>query len=384
MGKIRIILLVLMIFMNSIFTVGCWNYREIDKLAIVAGVAIDKAADGQYKVTVEIIKISGGKESKTASETITMDGKTLFDAIRNGITLSGKKFYWSHSGVVIISKEIAREGITKVIDWYNRDSETREDAYILISQGDSAKEILNGQAVTEEIKCFVLVDMIKNQINLSKAPIVDILQFNNSFKAEGISPVAPIVKLKNVEGKMLPSIIGTGIFKEDKLIGFLNGEETKALKFIKNEVKGGVLIEGTEENNADIPVSLEIFKSKTKITPVVDGENIKINLNIDTIVAIDEIQGTQNYIDDKGRRKLEQIAEKKLKEQIEELIEKMQSEYGVDIFGFGAKLREDKAEIWKGVSSNWEEIFSDLEVNVTTNIHIRNSALLSEPLKAGD
>jgi spore germination protein KC len=384
MKKIRITLLTLIIFINTIFTSGCWNYREIDKLAIVAGIAVDKGTNGQYKITAEIVKISGGKESKTTSETIAMEGKTMFDAIRNGISLTGKRLYWSHSKVVILSKEIASEGVIKVIDWYNRDSETREDAHLLISQGDSAEEIFSGQAATEDIKSFVLEEMIKNQESLSKAPIIQILQFNNNLEAEGISAIAPAVALKQIDGKISPHIMGTAIFKKDKLVGFLNGEETKDLIFIKNEVKGGLLIEGTQGNDVTTPVSLEIFKSKTKVTPVVDDKEIRINLSIYTAVAIDEIDGPENFIDDEGRKKLEQSAEKVLKERIEALIEKIQSEYDVDIFGFGAKLREDKIKVWNRVSSDWEETFKNLEVNVITKVHIQNSAMLSKPLEEGE
>lgn len=384
MKKVRITLLILIILISSLLFTGCWNYREVDKMAIVAGVAVDKGTNGQYKVTAEIVEISGGKDTKTKSKTITMEGKTMFDAVRNEISISGKRLYWSHTKVIILSKEIAGEGVTKVLDWYNRDSETRPDVHILISEGDSAEEIFSGQEVTEEIKSYVLDEILKNQMSLSKAPIIDILQFDNDLHAKGISAIAPAVNLKKINGKMLPQIIGTAFFKGEKLVGFLDGEETKDLIFIKNKVKAGLLIEEMQGNDVTVPVSLEIFKSKTQVIPVVEGEDIKINLNIDTTVAIGEVEGTENFIDDEGLKKLEQSAEKALKERIEFLIEKMQSEYDLDIFGFGAKLREDKTRIWNRVSSNWEETFKNLKVNVIANVHIRNSGMLSKPLEVGE
>jgi spore germination protein KC len=381
MKIIRITLLVLLTIINSIVVTSCWNYREVDELSIVAGVAVDKGTNGLYKITAEIIKISGGKDTKTMAKTITMEGRTMFDAVRNGISLSGKKLYWSHTKVIILSKEIASEGIIKVIDWYSRDSETRADVHILISEGKSAGEIFSGQGVTEEIKSFVLDDMLKNQESMSKAPVTDILKFNNDLKAEGICAIAPVVNLKQMDGIMLPNIMGTAIFKSDKLVGFLNGEETKNMIFVRNEIKGGVLIEGMQGNDLTIPVSLEIFKNKTQVTPVTNGKDIEINININTIAAIDEIEGTENLIDDEGRKKLEQNAGKMLKAQIESIIDKMQSVYDADIFGFGAKLREDKIKVWYRVNNNWEETFKDLKVNVIAKVHIRNSSMLSKPLK---
>ena len=383
MNRIRIPLLVALILICEIVTTGCWNYREVDKLAIVAGVAVDKGIKNQIQMTAEIIEVSAGKDTNITSNTITMEGKTMFDAARNIISVSGKRLYWSHAKVIILSKEVASEGVTKAIEWYNRDSETRGDVQILISEGASAKEIFEGQRTTEDIKSFVLDEMIKNQMSLSKAPMIDILTFDIESKIKGISTIAPAVNLKKMDGKMVPQIIGSAIIKNDKLAGFLNGEETKLLTFIRDKVKGGILVEEMQVNDVPTVVSLEIFKSKTNVTPVVDGEDIEITLDIDTIVAIDEIQGTANVFDDQGRKELEQSAENTLKERIESLIKKIESDYDADIFGFGAKLREDKAQIWNSVD-NWAKVFKELKVTVNTRVHIKNSALLSKSSERGD
>jgi spore germination protein KC len=81
---------------------------------------------------------------------------------------------------------------------------------------------------------------------------------------------------------------------------------------------------------------------------------------------------------------LEQSAENTLEKRIESIIDKIQSEYDADILGFGAKLREDKAQVWNTVSNNWEEVFKDLRVNVKARVHIKNSAKLSKSFEKGD
>ncbi|SHI95040.1 Ger(x)C family spore germination protein [Desulfosporosinus lacus] len=384
MKKTRIPLLALMILIISTVTTGCWNYREVDKMSIVAGVAVDKGQKDKFQITVEIIQVSAGKDTNMTSKTITMEGKTMFDAARNIISISGKRLYWSHAKVIILSKEIASQGVTEVIEWYNRDSETREDVRILISKGTSAKEVFAGQGSTDDIKSFVLEEMIKNQVSLSKAPMMDILKFNIESKTQGISTIIPTVNLLKKDGKMYPQIMGTAIIKNDKLVGFLDGEETKDLTFIRDEVKGGVLIEEMQANDVHTLVSLEIFKNKTKVTPVSDDQDIEINLNIDTTVAIDEINSSETIFNEEGRRELEESAENTLKERIESLIKKIQSEYNADIFGFGAKLRENDAQVWNDVGNNWDEVFKDLKVNVQTAVHIKNSAMLSKSSKEGD
>jgi len=384
MKKMRITLLIFIILIISIFASGCWNYREIDKMSIVAGVAVDKGRENNFQMSVEIIQVSSAQDTKKTSKIITAEGKTMFDTARNLIALSGRKLYWSHAKVIILSKEVASEGIVKVIDWFNRDSETREETNILISGGVSAKEILEAQGITEDVKSYVIEDFINNEASLSKAPITDILKFCIESKTKGISTVIPVVNLKKINGKSIPQTMGTAIIKNDKLVGFLKGEETKDLLFIRNEVKGGLLIEEMQTSDAPTLVSLEIFKNKTNVTPIVDDKDIKINLDVDTTVAIDEIGGTDNFIDEEGRLKLEETAENTLKKRIETLINKLQSEYDADIFGFGAKLQEDEVKVWNRVGDNWKEVFKDLRVNVKTKVHIRNSGLISKPLEKSD
>ena len=73
-----------------------------------------------------------------------------------------------------------------------------------------------------------------------------------------------------------------------------------------------------------------------------------------------------------------------IKNRIEKLIKKVQTDYGVDIFGFGAKLRENKPKVWNTVEANWADTFKTLKVNVEAKVHIKNSAMLSKPLEVGE
>ncbi|MCX8131315.1 MAG: Ger(x)C family spore germination protein [Clostridia bacterium] len=384
MRTFKMLLLSLLLLFVSALVTGCWNYRELDQMAVVAGVAIDKGIHEKYSITVEIVEITTGKESQTKSQTITIEGKTIFDAVRHSISLIGRRIYWSHAKVVIISREIAEEGVVQVLDWFNRDAETRADIHILVSKGESAKEILAAKSPTEEVTSFVLDEIITNQRSLSNAPHIEIWKFTNILVSKGVGSIATAIDLRPENNQKLPHIMGTAVFKDDSLLGFIDGEQTKDMLFIQNQIKGGILV--AEENNKEgiSQVSLEIFNSKTKIKPVVNNGNIEFNVKIETNVAIDEIGGVANVIEDTGRKRLEESAEKSLKYRLENIIRKVQEEYGVDIFGFGAKLREEKPKAWNTVSDNWGDVFKTLKVNVEAKVHIKNSAMLSKPLEIGD
>ncbi len=383
MTKVKLILLCIITLINSIIVTGCWNYREIESLAIVAGAAVDKGENARYRLTVEIVKISGGKDTKTESKLISVEGDTIFDCARNSISLTGKKLYWSHNKILIISKEIAEDGVIDIIDWFNRDSETRSSIHLLMSTEKTAEEIFKGGEVTESIKSYELEDMIKNEDRLSKAPNTEIWEFANNMGGEGIEASIATLKMKESEKGKVPSVGGTAIFRGDKLVGVLDEEETKDMLFIRNKIKGGLIVQNLEAkgNKKTISVGLEIFKSKTKLKPIVNKEKIKVDINVQTIVSLGELGGTINVIDEKGRDELIKITEASVEKRLKKTIKKIQQEFGSDILGFGMKIYEDDYESWKNVKNNWDERFRSIEVTVAAKVHIKNSSMLSKPLE---
>ncbi len=375
-------IIAIFILINLLFTAGCWNYRELDDLAIVAGAAIDKEADGKYTVTTEVVEVDGSNDTKSTSKLVSMQGKTILDAIRNGISVTGKKLYWSHCKVAILSKEVAEEGIAKVLDIFIRDAEIRNDVNVLYSRQDTAREIFEGQETTENIKSYAIDKILTNQTRLSKAPKMDLLDFSIELQTKGTSTIIPAVHLEDVKGSMIPRVAGAAIVKEDKMVGELGEEETKDVLFVRNEVKGGVLVRD-KEVGLSAPITLEIFGNRTKVKPIVENGKLKFKVKIRTSVEIDEIQGNENFIDDTAVKRLEAGTSQETQKKVEDFIKKIQSEYGTDIFKFGEKLRQNKVNKWKSVSNNWEEAFRNSEVDVDVRVHIKNSATLYKTIKKG-
>ena len=96
-----------------ILLTGC-NYHELNDLAIVKGASVD-LIDGEYVVNY----IVNSNEDK---EIFEGKGKTISDAISNMNLKSPKEFYIGHMLIYIVSKDIARSGINKVIDYFFRNS----------------------------------------------------------------------------------------------------------------------------------------------------------------------------------------------------------------------------------------------------------------------
>lgn len=383
MKNIKLFLLSGYLLSITIFLSGCWNYREIESLAIVSGIAVDKK-DDKYIVSTEIIDIKGGKNSTINTRLLSMEGDTIFDAVRNTIKIEGKKLYFSQAEILVISKEIAEESIIPIIDWVSRDNEPRYTLHFLISKEKPAKEILMQQPNTMDVLSFELNEMIRSEKSLSKTVNIEEWQLMNDLSCRGISAVLPTIDVTTVNNVPTTEITGTGVFKGERLVGFLDGEETKTFLFISDKIKGGLLVNKEYEEDSPTNISLEILKNKTKVKPRYVNGKIIIEIATNTDVAIGENGGKADYIDEPGRTILKKDFEAKLENDIKNLVIKVQEQYDSDIFGFGRSIKINMPGLWKQLEPQWDEMFRNVEVEVHSTIDIKNSALQSKSIKVGD
>ncbi|MGG6313060.1 Ger(x)C family spore germination protein [Paenibacillus macerans] len=360
---------------------GCWNYREVDKVSTVAGIAIDKGEkDNEIMLTVEVVDSKGGEDSMhTGSQLVSLSGHTMFEIVRRMITESGMRMYWAHAKSIILSEEIARSGAAKVIDWYVRDSETRADIHILVSGEKTAKEVLRTGENLNEPLSYRIDEMLKNEKSVSASPVMEIFDFADTINTAGISSVLPMIYLSDEDGKKTASISGLAVFDLDKMLGTMDYNKTKYVLFLRDEIKGGILPLGGYDRAPGI--SLEIFKNETKIEPVlVDGE-VEIRVKTRTVTAVDEVQENVDYYTSKGRAEIEKMAEEMMVKEMENVIEIAQKRYKQDIFGFGNRIHKKMPNIWKSLEPNWDEKFSRLKVTVQAKVKIKNTASTRKPIK---
>ncbi|HEX9060343.1 MAG TPA: Ger(x)C family spore germination protein [Clostridia bacterium] len=382
--KIVKILLLLLLIANSLFLPGCWNYHDIEYYSIVSGFSIDKNEENnKYILTMEVLDFEvSGKEAKQASKLIESDGPTLLDAIRNVINTTGKKLYWAHANIAIISQDIAREGISPVLDLLYRDNEIREEMDIIISKEKTAKELLNQQTLTSQLRSNEIYKMLESQTFVAKAPEVKTYELVNTMEDEGISPALPLLGVRTNMEKRSTVLMGTAVLKFDKLAGFLDMDETKNYLLITNQVDKGLLI--PDKMKEGQRTSLEILVNKTKVWPeLIDGK-LSMNIEIKPEVAIAEVGKSVEYSNAKERDSLKKSAEETLKSSMLNTIGKVQKDYDSDIFGFGRIVKMKMPSLWKRIDKNWDNIFRDLAVNVDVDITIKNSAHISKPITKRD
>ncbi|MFZ5652329.1 MAG: Ger(x)C family spore germination protein [Bacillota bacterium] len=383
------------------FAAGCWNRVELDRRAIVAGAGMDKAGEeGKIKITVQIIKpgevkaVPAGKGGGAKAVALyTGTGDTFFDAIRNLAMKVGKKLFWSEAKILVVGEDMAREGIGKVTDFYERDHEPELRNFLLIAKGE-AKEVLETEVGTEKIWAYGIGHMVKAMTAHGKSPATEIRHFLRTVESKTTAPVAPAVHVvrkeeekDDGEGKagedkaVLPKevkVSGAAVFRHYKLIGWLDEKETRGLLWATGKIKSGIIVVPAPESE-DKLVALEIIRASGKLKPEITDGNLTITVEVREEGNLGEQQPDSIDITKPGvMEELENRKRTAIGDEIRAAVDKAQ-ELNADIFGFGEAVRRKYPKDWKKLEARWDEIFPTLEVNIVVEAKIRRTGKITKP-----
>ena len=396
MRKKLLIILGLLFLINS---TGCWDLREAEQTGIVIGMGIDRGKDGSIVVIAQTVipqmpgaggaNIGGGGGGQENFHNWYGNGETLFDAVRNLTLKSPNTLFWSHNKIYIISEKLAREGLMEVMDFIERDPEFKQSAWILIAK-DDLTEIMNASGNMKEPPALALADIIKIRDRSSKYDVStfgEFLQELGSPKLQaytaGVTFYKGLMEKKNTvsipgqetERAKELRVMDTAVFKQDKLVGWFNLEESRGLMWVHNKVKEGLLVLHMQNHK----MIFEILKSSSKLEPVItDGRLImKVQVKVDGNIA-EMIPHTK--LDEKHIQETEVQIAKTTKKQIMEAVSRAQ-ELNTDVLGFGQAIHRTFPKLWKEeLSQQWPEIFKDLEVEVTVEGRVRGTGLITNPV----
>lgn len=379
--KCRKLLCVFLLTLCLPFLSGCWNYRELDSLNMVSAFAIDPGTQGHsYHLTFEFLDATSQAQP---SKTMETEGDTIFDAIRNATAISQKKLYFSSCKTVIVNQDLARKGICALFDFILRDAELRLTLLPLISKEKTAGEILQHESQSSQLIGLELAKVLEqDSIYLAKAHRVPIFDAYSMLHQPGMSLTLPFVEINSSKSGKVPMVDGTAVFRDDKMVGSLDPEETQYFLYIRNEIKGGLLL--TAVNGSKKNVSLEILGSHTTLNSQTAGSRISMQISIHTKSEFGENQSVKNLITQAGLSEVQQCAEKTLREGITDVIKRVQSDYGSDIFGFGKELHENTPVYWNKVKNDWNHKFTSVEFTVEPQMIIQGSATARGNNKAVD
>lgn len=420
------IIIIILIFIILFSLTGCYDFTEVDELTYITAIGVDRIDDITAKITFKmIVPRSISQESSNSSNLnkssliITVEEQSILSAINMANTSISKRMNLSHAKILVFSKDIAQKGnISKYINGLDRSKEFRPDAYVLIS--DNAEKFLTISNPILEINPSKYYELLMNSYKDTGFTTNSIL-FNFLYKSKSleIQPVAILAEIgtlqkefsqednndsneqskKNNEEKPsdkpkepfngdlkagnLPveshaqgEIMGLAVFKGTKMVGKLNGYETRSYLMTTGQF---------EKSNISIPdplkpnhiVGLRVKQPhKPKIKINLENGRPHINIKIMLTADIQSIQSEIDYEDENKLSILQDTAKIFFKTNILNYLNKTSKEFESDITGFG-KYAKNKFITWKDWEDfKWLDKYKDASFSVDIDMKIKRTGFI--------
>lgn len=401
--KVKFAVLLLLSFLCC----GCFGGFEPDQVAYVAAIGIDKADQkGMYNFSYQFdVTKAFGTDSKDTGDKpvglITIQAPSLAEARNLLNSLVSFKVTLTHIKALIVSDEVAREGIGKVFGPINRFREYRGSMYVMVVK-DNARQFLEKFKPLLKVSPSKYYELIMTTQEASGYYLdTSLHQLNKRMKSNSAQPYAALIGVNTVKldsepstgktngskvfgyeagkipqtGDNLLEFAGTAVFKGDKMVGVLSTTETRILSFLLGHPSHGYMV---VEDPLDKKESLNLqirLGSKPDIKAVMqDGiPTFKIKLEIEG--EITAITSGINYEQKEYLSLLESQVSQILYEDVVNLIKKTQM-LESDVVGFGFYLRPNFKLNKDFAEYQWNQHYSEAVFEVEVKVKLRRTGLM--------
>lgn len=388
---------------------ACWDAKEIDRWAYVLAIGVDKGVENELRFTFLIptmkqetgtAAMAGGATGQSGEQgrftTVSVDAPTFFAGVNMVESSVSKILNYMHAKFVIISEDLAREGVAKFINGMIRDRQIRGTNNIVIAKG-KASEYVEGlsPALTGTVSkalegimdtysdsglffktsYFTFMKDLKSTYGMPVAPVSamnDFSRFRESgappenFKSEGDYYAGELPR----KGGNNYDFLGTALFDGDKMVGELNGDETRVLAIIKGIFKkASIAIADPRNNRLRITIDTRLQKKPDIKVDFNEGKPV-IHVKVFLEGDIENLQGTTEYESVKLKPVLENAFKAYIKGIIDKTIEKCKN-LNVDVFDFGEKAAMHFLTIPEWEKYNWLSRFKDAAITTEVEFTVK-------------
>ncbi|MFC5531084.1 Ger(x)C family spore germination protein [Cohnella yongneupensis] len=376
---------------------GCWNRREMNDLAIVLAAGVDRVGK-QYLVTVQVadpsqmIRPSPG--NRASGIVYSEKALTVYEALRKITTKSPRQLYYGHLSMLFLNESAAREGFSEFGDLFFRMPETRPDFDVVVTHKVSSRDMLS---MVPPFEIAPALDFFKSlQISeqewapTSSASIFDLM---HQISTDGWEPaLTAITMVGDRKGAMSQDNVkqprslgeykyeGIAVFKDDKLIGIMNEEDSKSYSYMRNKVASTVA--HLHCPSSDDEMTVEINEAKSRIVPLIrNGEPYaQIRMHFEVALAECDCKDLDLTKDD-AYRKIENAGRETVDEIVGGGIRHVQEKFGSDIYGFGAAFHRKYPKHWNGWKDDWNQYFSKMPIELIVDYHVRKIGEITNPVQ---
>jgi spore germination protein KC len=396
----------------ALLTLGCNGGVETDEVAFVVSVGIDAAPGGQFNVTYRLARpaalgggAGGGDDGGKGGEaggivTITAPSLAVARDLLNSQVARVPSM--AHAKVFVVGEELARKGIGEVVGPLLRFREFRGSMFVFVADGTTAEKVIRANRPTiEKLPARWIEGMMASAGVSGYYPRTFLHDFYMQLKAGSGSPSAVLMGLSPQTGESAPAagtvpgekteeylaggvpvrggnpamMIGTALFRGDRMVGKLTSEETRMLAILTGDFRRGyITVQDPLQPAKGVNVYLRPGRN-TKIGVGMDGGRLVIDVDVMLEGEISAIGSGVNYEAPAYNQLLEEQIAAVIRQDMMKMIRYTQ-QVGSDPANLGKYVRPMFRTYDEYRKYDVRSKYREAEVNVRVTVQVRRTGLM--------
>lgn len=352
---------------------------------------VDKDAGDNLLITVAqrpVTSSDDGQDGKKKKmEIITEAGITVFEANRRIRVTAHKDLFWGHMDYLIVGEAAARKDFLECLDYFVHDHETRLGALVMVVKETSAKVFIEETRMSSDM---AIDERLSNQFNnlgrRSMSGEVKVYQCADMFLNERRDACLPCVMMRDTmptqeEGEQDIVLNGFAVFKDERLIDFIHDEMARGYNWIIGEVISGYINVKSAEGE---DITLEIVRTGSSLDVSIAEGILTADIKVQMSTNIGEVRGREFAFDEDSLAHLIEAQNQVVRSEIRDVIDFAKAN-NADIFGFEDAYYHARPLEWeREYRDKWDELFPQMNVDISVESDVLNSYMIDEGLKSGE
>lgn len=361
---------------------GCYNYRELNELGITTAVSIDYK-DNNFYVIAEVINPIKQQDASSSNNSpfvnYNSSSSSLQDAFRKVVLESPRQLYAAQLEIIVLSEEVVNNHLEEVLEYFARDPESRTEIKIIVAKTEDSTKAITLQTLLTSLSSSNIINSLDLQSKvLGISYPVTLNELLNMYIDPYLEVVLPSMTLygnyeigdekENIttsSPKAIVKIDGSTITKDNKILGYLDLEESKILNLINGKLKETII----KMNYYDGYIIFE--PNRIKVSRELDIKNNIIKIDISGYSKTKEIQSNINVKNPKEVEKLNKALNMELEKKVTDTFNSIREKYDTDVFGFQELYYRTDYKYFKENCTNWyEDIYPKIKLEVKANVRL--------------
>ena len=415
----------ILFFLLAAFNEYSNSAQNIDDLSYAVAIGVDVGKTAKYRISLQLTTMessatdsaisdseSGGESSSnpvgsagsTSSNFIiqTVETDSIDSALNIANSYINKAINLSHCKILLVSEEIAKQGVEPLVNSLINKVETRPDCNIIVSRipenefeedkkpkieeliskyYDVAANLETGRGYSETIKLNEFYLTLNDTFYQPFASLGTIYNTTKNTNDQNVSSDLDTQSktLVTKSEKQSVEVMGLAVFKKDKLVGTLTADQTLSHQLITNELDFSTInITSPFNPNETLDIYISTFKNP-KIKVNISNGSPFVQVNLYVAARITSFNSYEiNLLTEDKLNLIQNTVKRHIEKQIYDYLNTTAKKYKSDISGFGRYAVKNFRTINDWETYNWLENYQNSTFKVNVDISIKTGNLLTQ------